>query len=48
MKASQAVVVLVPSPGGGGIPLYKPYRRYVPLQRVRFLRRFEFGLKTGI
>ena len=47
MKASQAVVVLVPSPGGGGIPLYKPYR-YVPLQRVGFLRRFEFGLKTGI
>ena len=30
---------------GGGTPLYKPYR-YVPLQRVGFLRRF--GLKTGI
>ena len=33
--------------GGGekGTPLYKTYR-YVPPQRVRFLRRF--GLKTGI
>ena len=30
---------------GGGTPLYKPYR-YVPPQRVGFLRRF--GLKTGI
>ena len=29
----------------GGTPLYKPYR-YVPPQRVGFLRRF--GLKTGI
>ena len=29
----------------GGISLYKPYR-YVPPQRVWFLRRF--GLKTGI
>ena len=28
-----------------GDPLFKPIR-YVPLQRVRFLRRF--GLKTGI
>ena len=35
----------IQSPGGGGTPLYKPYR-YVPLQRVGFLRRF--GLKTGI
>ena len=32
-------------PGGGGIPLYKPYR-YVPPQMVWFLRRF--GVKTGI
>ena len=31
--------------GGEGTPLYKPYR-YVPPQRVGFLRRF--GLKTGI
>ena len=31
--------------GGGGTPLYKPYR-YVPPQRVGFLR--LFGLKTGI
>ena len=31
--------------GGGGVPLYKLYR-YVPPQRVWFLRRF--GLKTGI
>ena len=30
---------------GRGTPLYKPYR-YVPPDRVRFLRRF--GLKTGI
>ena len=30
--------------GGGGTPLYKPYR-YVPPQRVGFLGRF--GLKTG-
>ena len=29
----------------GGTPLYKPYR-YVPRQRVRFLR--LFGLKTDI
>ena len=29
----------------GGTPLYKPYR-YVPPQRVGFLRRFD--LKTGI
>ena len=29
----------------GGTPLYKPYR-YVPPQRVRFLR--LFGLKTDI
>ena len=32
-------------PGGGGIPLYKPYR-YRPLQRVWFLRRF--GLESGM
>ena len=31
--------------GGGGTSLYKPYR-YVPPQRVRFLRRF--GLESGI
>ena len=31
--------------GGGGTPLYKPYRD-VPPQKVLFLRRF--GLKTGI
>ena len=31
--------------GGEGTPLYKPCR-YVPPQRVGFLRRF--GLKTGI
>ena len=33
------------SRGGGGTPLYKPYR-YVPPHRVGFLRRL--GLKTGI
>ena len=32
-------------PGGGGTPLYKPYR-YVPPHRVGFLH--HFGLKTGI
>ena len=32
-------------PYPGGTPFYKPYR-YVPPQRVGFLRRF--GLKTGI
>ena len=31
--------------GGGGTPLYKPYR-YVPPQRVGFLCRF--GVKMGI
>ena len=31
--------------GGGGTPLYKPYR-YVPPQRVGFLG--LFGLKTGM
>ena len=31
--------------GGRGTPLYFPYR-YMPPQRVGFLRRF--GLKTGI
>ena len=31
--------------GGGGTPLYKPYR-YVPPYRVGFLH--HFGLKTGI
>ena len=31
--------------GGGGSPLYKPYRYMLP-QRVGFLNRF--GLKTGI
>ena len=31
--------------GGGGTPLYKPYR-YVPPHRVEFLR--CFGLKTGV
>ena len=30
--------------GGGGTSLYKPFR-YVPPQRVRFLRRF--GLESG-
>ena len=34
-----------PRGGGGGTPLYKPYR-YVPPHRVGFLRRF--GLKTGV
>ena len=33
------------NPTPGGTPLYKPYR-YVPPQRVGFLRRF--GLKTSI
>ena len=33
-----------PLPGGGGTPLYKPFR-YVPPQRVGFLGRF--CLKTG-
>ena len=38
--------ILRPPPGGGGATLlYKPYR-YVPPQRVGFLRRF--GLQTGI
>ena len=32
-------------PGGGGTPLYKPYR-YMPPHRVGFLS--CFGLKTGI
>ena len=31
--------------GGGGTPLYKPYK-YVPTQRIWFLSRF--GLKMGI
>ena len=34
---------VLPAPGGGGTPLYKPYR-YVPHPRVGFLCRF--GLKT--
>ena len=34
-----------PPAGGGGTPLYRPYR-YVPPQREGFLRRF--GLITGI
>ena len=34
------------SGGPGGTPSYKPNNRYVPPQRVGFLRRF--GLKTGI
>ena len=42
--------------GVGGTPLYKPFR-YVPPQRVRFLRHFglktvkdfaHFGLESGI
>ena len=33
------------TPGGGGTPLYKPYR-YVLRHRVGFLRLFD--LKTGI
>ena len=32
-------------PGGGGTPLYKPYR-YVPPQRIGFLR--LFGLESGM
>ena len=36
---------VLPAPGGGGTPLYKPYR-YVPHPRVGFLCRF--GLKTDI
>ena len=41
---------------GGVLPLYEPYR-YVPSQRVGFLRRFgrkmgvdfkQFGLKSGM
>ena len=36
---------MAPPRGGGGTPLYKPYR-YVPPQREGFLCRF--GLKTGI
>ena len=31
--------------GGGGTSIYKPFR-YVPPQRVRFLRRF--GLESGL
>ena len=38
--------LFLPGPGGGGgTTLYKLYR-YVPPQRVGFLRRF--GLKTGM
>ena len=33
-------------PGGGGVLPYVSHNRYVPPQRVGFLRRF--GLKTGI
>ena len=45
-----------PPPPGGVLPLYKPYR-YVPPQRVGFLRRFDlkmgtdfahFGLESGM
>jgi len=36
---------VTPEGGGGGTHLHKPYR-FVPPQRVGFLRRF--GLKTGI
>ena len=39
------LLVYITPGGGGGTPLYKPYR-YVPTQRVRFL--VLFGLKTGI
>ena len=39
------VVVVVVVGGGGGTPLNKRYR-YVPSQRVGFLRRF--GVKTSI
>ena len=42
---SLPTVLGIRPPGGGGIPLYKPYR-YVPPQMVWFLRRF--GVKTGI
>ena len=35
----------MPRKGGGGTPVYKPYR-YVPPRQVGFLRRF--GLKTGV
>ena len=35
----------IQSPGGGVLP-YVSHNRYVPPQRVGFLRRF--GLKTGI
>ena len=37
--------VPIQSPGGGVLP-YVSHNRYVPPQRVGFLRRF--GLKTGI
>ena len=49
-------VACVTGRGGGGTPLYKPFR-YVPPQRVRFLRHFglktvkdfaHFGLESGI
>ena len=36
----------LPGGGGGGTPLYKPYRYVPPPHRVGFLR--LFGLKTGI
>ena len=39
---SSANVCFVPGGGGGGTPLYKPYR-YVRTQRVWFMSRF--GLK---
>ena len=42
--SSSGIWKKVVPPGGGDTPLYKPYR-YVPPQRVGFLRRF--GLKTG-
>ena len=38
-------IVYDPGGGGGGTPLYNPYR-YLPPQRAGFLRRF--GVKTGI
>ena len=44
-RAEVAVEIEPVTRGGGGAPLYTPFR-FVPLHRVGFLR--PFGLKTGV